>query len=236
MTTIKTLIESFKADGIAQAISDNKHSAKRSTTFCGVGRSAYIAMLNVIVTDEDDGTLEFFRHQDNAILILSAYADAYRDRLLDKHHLYEALGYIVRGFNAEAIVQHNKTAASPLLVVHCYSIKQNAPAQFTFAAKPAKQPKQKTAAGGKSDAPSASPIDRETATTEQKAALIADLPNPYTEQALLNALSDGSLSMATLKRAVGRYEMANASKMIAKTANRAQSAVDKELQTLMATC
>ena len=235
MNTIKSLIETFTANGTAQAIADNKASAKRSVTFCAVGRSAYIAMLNVIVTDDwaDVDTDEFYKH--HSLLILSAYADAYRDRLLDKNHLYEALGYMVRGFNAESIVQHNKTEASPLLVVHCYSVKQNAPAQFTFQPKPAKAPKVKTASG-KSDAPSVSPIDSDTATTEQRVSLIADLPNPYTEQALLTALSNGSLSMITLKRAVGRYEMANASKIITKSANRAQSAIDKELQTLMATC
>ena len=201
MNTIKTLIESFKADGIAQAISDNKASAKRSTIFFGVGRSAYIAMLNVIVTDDDDGTLEVFKHQDNALLILSAYADAYRDRLLDKNHLYEALGYMVRGFNAEAIVQHNKTEASPLLVVHCYSVKQNTPAQFTFNAKPAKAPKVKTASG-KSDAPTGNAAPDSSNSTPEKGAAIIEAGLPININDVKNAVKNGQITLKELAQLV----------------------------------
>lgn len=210
MTTQKT---DYQAIGLQLAINENKTTAKRSVTFCTVGRDLFTSNASLV----DVNTL----------------ADAFRSRYIapTKQALNEILQYIAKGYNAESA----KSGVLPVVVIHCYSVKQNEAARFTFDAKPAKPVKQKTASG-KSDAPSASPIDRETATTEQKAALIADLPNPYTEQALLNALSDGSLSMATLKRAVGRYEMANASKMIAKTANRAQSAVDAELQALMATC
>jgi len=219
--TIVTDIQDFTKEcaekGTAMAVLENKGTAKKSVTFCAVGREIFKGA-------SPSGEL-------NA---LNAFADAFRARYIatSKQALSEYLQYIVKGYNAEAI---NSVTPAKRKLVHCYSTKQNAPAVFTFEAKPAKPAKQKTASG-KSDAPSASPIDRDTATTEQKVSLIADLPNPYTEQALIRALFDGSLSMATLKRAVGRYEMDKASKIITKSANRAQSAIDKELQDLMATC
>ena len=215
MKTVKTFenASSFTESGIALAVNENKTTAKRSTTFCGVGRSLFACGATI-----DD---------------VNALADGFRSRYLapTKQALNEILQYIVKGYNAESA----KSGVLPVAVIHCYSTKQNEAARFTFNAKPAKEPKQKTASGN-SDAPIISPLDKDTLNTEQKASLIADVKSPYTEHALMAALSDGSLSMATLKKAIARFESKVASKAVAKEANKAQSAIDKELQALMAAC
>lgn len=175
MTTIKT---DYQALGVSLASAENKASAKRSVTFCGVGRDLYKAH----ATLADINTL----------------ADAFRGRYLapTKQALNEILQYIVKGWNAESA----KSGIVPVAVIHCYSIKQNEAARFTFDPKPAKAPKVKTS--GKSDAPTGTSAPGSSNSTPEKGAAIIEAGLPLTIGDVAKAYHAGQVSLKELAQLV----------------------------------
>lgn len=176
MTTQKT---DYQAIGLQLAINENKTTAKRSVTFCTVGRDLFTSNANLA----DVNTL----------------ADAFRSRYIapTKQALNEILQYIVKGYNAESA----KSGVLPVVVIHCYSVKQNEAARFTFDAKPAKEPKTKTA-DGKSDAPNGSSAPDSSNGAPEKGAAILESGLPININDIARAYHAGRVSLKELAQLV----------------------------------
>lgn len=175
-TTQKT---DYSAIGLQLAINENKATAKRSVTFCTVGRDLFTN--NASLAD------------------INTLADAFRTRYIapTKQTLNEILQYIVKGFNAES----TKSEVLPVVVIHCYSVKQNEAARFTFDAKPAKQPKVKTASGI-SDAPTGNSTPDSSNSTPEKQAAIIEAGLPININDVKNAVKNGQITLKELAQLV----------------------------------
>lgn len=180
--TVNTLIlsQDYKGAGSLLAHSQNQAGIKTSVLFSTIGRDLFT--IGATLAD------------------INAFADVAREAIHCKKALSENLRlYVIRGYNDQ--LAKSAKEGDALKPLHFWSAKPNAPAIFTFEAKPAKAPKVKTASGV-SDAPTGTSAPDSSNSTPDKGAAIIESGLPLTIADVARAYHAGRIQLVELAQLV----------------------------------